>query len=61
MTLKVNERRIANEICRTLKDGLGFSCSVGLIKRTILSLHGREYLIKTDAPECIVEDIKITM
>ena len=61
MTLKVNERRIANEICRKLRDGLSFSCEIDLIKRSLFSLQGKKYLIKTDAPECVIKDIKIIM
>lgn len=59
MTLKFFERRAAKEMCRKLKDGLGFSCRLGLIKRTILSLHGRKYLIETNAPEYVIKDMKI--
>ena len=57
MTLGVYEKRIAKEICRKIEDGLGFSCKIVLMKRTLFSLNGKKYVVKTDAPENIVQDI----
>lgn len=57
MIQKSYKKKTANEICKRLDDGLGFSCRIVLIKRTILSPRGKKYKIKTDAPENIVHDI----
>ena len=57
MTLRGYGKRMAKEMCRTLKDGLGFSFKIMLMKRTIFSPRGKKYVLKTDAPENIVQDI----
>lgn len=61
MIQKSYKKKTANEICRRLEDGLGFSCRIVLMKRSIFSLHGRKYLVKTDAPENVAQDIVVTI
>lgn len=57
MTLGGYEKRMAKEICRRIEGGLGFSCKIVLMKKTIFSFRGKRYVVKTDAPEKIVQDI----
>lgn len=59
MTQKSYKKTTAKEMCRRLKNGLGFSCKMVLMKRTIFSLRGKKYVLKTDAPENIVQDIMV--
>lgn len=61
MIQKSYNKKNANEMCRRLKDGLSFSCKIVLIKRTLFSLRGRKYIVKTDAPKSVVKDIIITI
>ena len=61
MIQKIYKKKEANEICRRLKNGLGFSCKIVLIKRTSFSLRGRKYIVKTDAPKSVINDIIITI
>ena len=61
MIQKNYKKKTANEICRRLNGGLGFSCKVVLIKRTLFSLRGRKYIVETDAPKIVVKDIIITI
>jgi hypothetical protein len=56
MTIKIFEKNKANEICQKLIV-LGFSCKIELIMRTFFRLQGREYKIKTNAPEIIAQDV----
>ena len=55
------KKKTANEICRRLNYGLGFSCKILLMKKTMFSLRRRKYLVKTNAPENIVQDIVVTI
>ena len=59
MNQKGYKKETANEICMRLRDGLGFSCKIVLIKRTFFSLRERKYIVKTDAPESVVKDLII--
>ena len=61
MTQKGYNKKIANEICRILKIGLGFSCEIEQIKRSLFSFRKKKYLIKTDAPEFVIKDIMMTL
>lgn len=49
-------KKNAKEICKLL-EGLSFSCRIVLIKKTLFSLYGRRYLIKTDAPTRITNEL----
>jgi hypothetical protein len=59
MTPRGYEKRMAKEMCRTLKDGLGFSCKIVLMKRTVFSPRGKKYVLRTNAPENIIQDILV--
>jgi hypothetical protein len=61
MMQKNYSKKTANELCRRLRDGLGFSCRILLMKRTIFSLRGKKYVVETDAPERVLQDIIVTI
>lgn len=50
-------KEIIKKMEDTIKKGLRFPFKIVLIKKTLLSLGGKRYIIKTDAPEAKVRDI----